>query len=98
MLLSCPLACLHLLQRHLAYLESQPAEHEVMLAGLNMLIKISYVDDTEVFKSCLDYWQLFVADIFGSCTTHALAGEVTPATVWGCSLVRFCAYLKPLAA
>lgn len=61
-------------QRHLAYLESQPAEHELMLAGLNNLIKISYVDDTEVFKSCLDYWQLFVADIFGSCTTHALPG------------------------
>jgi len=63
------------MQRHLAYLESQPAEHELMSAGLTMLIKISYVDDTEVFKSCLDYWQLFVADIFGSCTTHALAGE-----------------------
>jgi hypothetical protein len=46
-----------------------------MLAGLNTLIKISYVDDTEIFKSCLDYWQLFVADIFGSCTTHALPGE-----------------------
>jgi exportin-1 len=62
------------LQRHLSYLESVPAEHELMLAGLNSLIKISYVDDTEVFKSCLDYWQLFVADIFGSCTTHTLAG------------------------
>lgn len=47
-----------------------------MLAGLNTLIKISYVDDTEIFKSCLDYWQLFVADIFGSCTTHALPGEL----------------------
>jgi exportin-1 len=64
------------LQRHLAYLESQPAEHELMLAGLNMLIKISYVDDTEIFKSCLDYWQLFVADIFGSCTSHTLPGEL----------------------
>jgi exportin-1 len=58
----------------LAYLETQPGEHEMMLGGLNTLIKISYVDDTEVFKSCLDYWQLFVADIFGSCTTHSLPG------------------------
>lgn len=72
------------LQRHLAYLESQPAEHELMLAGLNMLIKISYVDDTEIFKTCLDYWQLFVADIFGSCTAHALPGEL-PSTGPACS-------------
>lgn len=71
--------CLVLPQRHLTHLESQPAEHELMLAGLNNLIKISYVDDTEVFKSCLDYWQLFVADIFGSCTTHALPGGCTGA-------------------
>jgi exportin-1 len=63
------------MQRHLAYLESVPGEHEVMRAGLEMLISISYVDDTEVFKSCLDYWQLFVAEIFSSCTAHALPGE-----------------------
>lgn len=55
-----------------------------MLAGLNMLIKISYVDDTEIFKTCLDYWQLFVADIFGSCTSHALPGEL-PSTGPACS-------------
>lgn len=50
-----------------------------MRAGLDMLINISYVDDTEVFKSCLDYWQLFVAEIFASCTSHAGApGEDEP--------------------
>jgi hypothetical protein len=76
----------HATQRHLAYLESQPSEHEVMRAGLDMLVMISYVDDTEIFKSCLDYWQLFVAEIFASCTAHALPGERVVKAAAQCSL------------
>jgi exportin-1 len=55
-----------LLQHHIQYLESQPADHEVLRLGLENLINISYVDDTEVFKTCLDYWNVFVADIYTS--------------------------------
>jgi hypothetical protein len=54
------------LQHHIQYLESQPADHEVLRLGLENLINISYVDDTEVFKTCLDYWNVFVADIYTS--------------------------------
>ncbi|WZZ91045.1 hypothetical protein YC2023_119624 [Brassica napus] len=32
--------------------------------GLEYLINISYVDDTEVFKVCLDYWNLLVSELF----------------------------------
>jgi exportin-1 len=38
----------------------------VLRLGLENLINISYVDDTEVFKTCLDYWNVFVADIYTS--------------------------------
>lgn len=34
--------------------------------GLEILIAISYVDDTEVFKTCLDYWNMFAADVSGA--------------------------------
>ncbi|QCD91785.1 exportin-1 [Vigna unguiculata] len=35
-----------------------------LLLGLEYLINISYVDDTEVFKVCLDYWNVLVAELF----------------------------------
>jgi exportin-1 len=62
-----------LLQHHIQYLESQPADHEVLRLGLENLINISYVDDTEVFKTCLDYWNVFVADIYTSSCQASLA-------------------------
>jgi exportin-1 len=53
-------------QHHIQYLETQPGEHDVLRMGLENLIGISYVEDTEVFKTCLDYWNVFVADIYTS--------------------------------
>ncbi|QCD88853.1 exportin-1 [Vigna unguiculata] len=35
-----------------------------LLVGLEYLINISYVDDTEVFKVCLDYWNSLVSELF----------------------------------
>ena len=32
--------------------------------GLDYLINISYVDNVEVFKTCLDYWNYFVPDVY----------------------------------
>eukprot|EP00879_Flechtneria_rotunda_P028493 GHRR01030614.1.p1 GENE.GHRR01030614.1~~GHRR01030614.1.p1 ORF type:complete len:828 (+),score=284.83 GHRR01030614.1:400-2883(+) len=61
------------LKHHIPYLESQPAEHQVLLLGLENLINISYVEDTEVFKTCLDYWNMFVADIYAT-QAHAFVG------------------------
>eukprot|EP00878_Enallax_costatus_P004424 GHUV01004664.1.p1 GENE.GHUV01004664.1~~GHUV01004664.1.p1 ORF type:complete len:817 (+),score=242.84 GHUV01004664.1:920-3370(+) len=54
-------------KHHIQYLETQPAEHEALLLGLNNLVAISYVSDREVLKTCLDYWNVFVADVY---TTH----------------------------
>lgn len=49
--------------------ENQPQ----LIAGLELLIQISYVDDNEVFKTCLDYWNYFVPDIYS--TTMDPAGQ-----------------------
>lgn len=40
------------LQYHIRVLESAPEVVALLLAGLEYLINISYVDDTEVFKVC----------------------------------------------
>ncbi|KAL0709626.1 hypothetical protein Bca4012_016604 [Brassica carinata] len=49
---------------HIRVLESLPDTVALLLAGLEYLIKISYVDDTEVFKVCLDYWNTLVLELF----------------------------------
>jgi exportin-1 len=40
--------------------------HPQLIAGLDYLIQISYVDDNEVFKTCLDYWNYFVPDVYST--------------------------------
>jgi exportin-1 len=37
-----------------------------LLAGLEHLVNISYVDDDEVLKICLDYWNHFVPDVYST--------------------------------
>ena len=44
-----------LLQLHINILETTSETIPFLLAGLEYLIKISYVDDTEVFKVCGTY-------------------------------------------
>ncbi|CAI9087054.1 OLC1v1021020C1 [Oldenlandia corymbosa var. corymbosa] len=47
---------------HIRVLE--PENVGSLLLGLEYLINISYVDDTEVFKVCLDYWNSLVLELF----------------------------------
>ncbi|RAL42035.1 hypothetical protein DM860_017761 [Cuscuta australis] len=49
---------------HIRVLESSQENINVLLMGLDYLINISYVDDTEVFKVCLDYWNSLVLNLF----------------------------------
>jgi exportin-1 len=46
-------------------LEKDAESQQNLVWGLEILIAISYVDDTEVFKTCLDYWNMFAADVSG---------------------------------
>ncbi|XP_047980580.1 protein EXPORTIN 1A isoform X2 [Salvia hispanica] len=49
---------------HIRILESLQENKNLLLVGLEYLINISYVDDTEVFKVCLDYWNSLVLELF----------------------------------
>lgn len=51
---------------HIAVLEGTQENQAILLMGLEYLIGISYVDDTEVFKVCLDYWNSLVCDLYQS--------------------------------
>ncbi|KAG4135856.1 hypothetical protein ERO13_D08G242900v2 [Gossypium hirsutum] len=49
---------------HIRVLETAQDNISMLLMGLEYLINISYVDDTEVFKVCLDYWNSLVLELF----------------------------------
>ena len=56
---------------HIAALERRdtPNAEETrasLLQGMEVLVQISYVDDDEVLKICLDYWNFFVPDVYSS--------------------------------
>ncbi|PUZ69349.1 hypothetical protein GQ55_2G100800 [Panicum hallii var. hallii] len=51
-------------KNHIRILESTPENRAALLLGLDYLIEISFVEDTEMFKVCLDYWNLFVLELF----------------------------------
>ncbi|KAM7280728.1 hypothetical protein ACFE04_007862 [Oxalis oulophora] len=51
---------------HIRVLETSQENVSALLTGLEYLINISYVDDTEVFKVCLDYWNCLVSELFGA--------------------------------
>lgn len=65
------------LKSHLTMLEKQlpqePQMQSKISVALNLVVQISYVNDNELFKSCLDYWSIFVCDIFSSeCSMDAM--------------------------
>ncbi|KAG1655478.1 hypothetical protein FOA52_008673 [Chlamydomonas sp. UWO 241] len=51
---------------HLQLFEATPESQSALLMGLDYLVSISYVANIEVFKTCLDYWNYFVPEIYAS--------------------------------
>ncbi|PON41471.1 Coatomer beta subunit [Parasponia andersonii] len=70
-----------LLQSHIRVLETPGENIAALLMGLEYLINISYVDDTEVFKVCLDYWNSFVLELFEA--HHNLDNPAVTANMMG---------------
>nr|XP_029117536.1 protein EXPORTIN 1A isoform X2 [Elaeis guineensis] len=66
---------------HIRILESTAENRAALLLGVEYLIGISYVDDTEVFKVCLDYWNSFILDLFES--HHNLENPSVAASMMG---------------
>ncbi|XP_071710011.1 protein EXPORTIN 1A-like [Rutidosis leptorrhynchoides] len=66
---------------HIRVLESTQENVNSLLLGLEYLINISYVDDTEVFKVCLDYWNSLVLELFEA--THNIDNPAAIANMMG---------------
>ncbi|KAB2596947.1 exportin-1-like [Pyrus ussuriensis x Pyrus communis] len=66
---------------HIRVLETTPETIAALLMGLEYLINISYVDDTEVFKVCLDYWNALVLELFEA--HHNLDNPAASANMMG---------------
>ncbi|KAH7571485.1 hypothetical protein JRO89_XS04G0060600 [Xanthoceras sorbifolium] len=68
-------------QFHIRVLELTQENINTLLLGLEYLINISYVDDTEVFKVCLDYWNSLVLELFDQ--QHNLDNPALAANMMG---------------
>ncbi|XP_022744979.1 protein EXPORTIN 1A-like isoform X9 [Durio zibethinus] len=66
---------------HIRVLETAQENISMLLMGLEYLINISYVDDTEVFKVCLDYWNSLVLELFDS--DHNMDNPAVTANMMG---------------
>eukprot|EP00798_Chlamydomonas_sp_ICE-L_P000521 gene521-1934_t len=51
---------------HISLLEGTPENQQALQAALEYLVQISFVENLEVFKTCLDYWNFFVPDVYAS--------------------------------
>lgn len=59
---------------HVQLLEANPENHVLLIMGMDYLVNISYVDNVEVFKTCLDYWNFFVPDVYSSACMDPTGG------------------------
>ncbi|KAH0454235.1 hypothetical protein IEQ34_016159 [Dendrobium chrysotoxum] len=66
---------------HIQVLEAADENRTALLLGLEYLIGVSYVDETEVFKVCLDYWNLLVLMLFEAHNT--LDNPTLAASIFG---------------
>jgi len=51
-------------KEHAPLIEKKPELNEGLMSGLNYLIMISEVDEVEIFKICLEYWNSLAADLY----------------------------------
>ena len=62
------------LKFHLSLLEQQSGQ-EVLIMAHQYLVRISQVEDRELFKGCLDYWSRLVLDLFHDVKANVIAEE-----------------------
>jgi exportin-1 len=54
------------LKPHSRILETTDENKAALLVGLSYLLNLSFIDNDEVFKICLDYWHFFVPEVYSS--------------------------------
>jgi exportin-1 len=66
------------LKDHKNLIEKQSDLHELLLEAMHYLVLISEVEETEIFKICLEYWNALASELyrenpFGSCSPLLLS-------------------------
>ena len=56
-------------QAHISIMEKGHENQQALIMGLQYVVNISYVEADEVLKICLDYWNLFVPDVYTTSQT-----------------------------
>lgn len=63
------------LKQHLVLLENgDDTAKQTLGTALNFLLRISQVDDTVIFKICLEYWNILVADLYNTQRLSGIGG------------------------
>ena len=60
------LHCIACSQAHLKLMETSDENKAALMMGMTYLLNISFVESDEVLKICLDYWNVFVADVYST--------------------------------
>jgi len=73
------------LKEHGALIEKQTNLHDALLKALHYLLLISEVEETEIFKICLEYWSALCAELyrespFSSTASPLFLSRPSPAT------------------
>ncbi|GAA5921812.1 hypothetical protein JCM1841_005550 [Sporobolomyces salmonicolor] len=76
LVLNLALFLTNFLSAHVTILET-PANRDVLLNAHLYLIKISQVEEREVFKICLEYWAKLVADLYDEMQKFPMGGDLT---------------------
>ncbi|CEQ43154.1 SPOSA6832_05061, partial [Sporobolomyces salmonicolor] len=75
LVLNLALFLTNFLSAHVTILET-PANRDVLLNAHLYLIKISQVEEREVFKICLEYWAKLVADLYDEMQKFPMGGDL----------------------
>ncbi|XP_046372994.1 exportin-1-like [Haliotis cracherodii] len=52
------------LKEHAQLVEKKPELHQLLMESLHYLIRISEVEEVEIFKICLEYWNSLAAELY----------------------------------
>ncbi|GAA6063912.1 hypothetical protein JCM10212_003018 [Sporobolomyces blumeae] len=75
LVLNLALFLTNFLSAHVTILET-PQHRDVLLNAHLYLIKISQVEEREVFKICLEYWAKLVADLYDEMQKFPMGGDI----------------------
>ena len=73
-------------------MEKGSDNQQTLIMGLQYLVNISYVEADEVLKICLDYWNLFVPDVFTTSQTTDVNAQFSfgPVPTVSCLCANMC--------